>query len=410
MKKVLIFLIAAWFIPCFTHAQISKLMSGYQGQNGVTITHLDKNLYGLYKKKKLSKEAEDLLKELKEVNILTFDLSNRTTPRWDPHSILDKMVNEILSQNYTLVKNKSFSNGKQLIYSKSEADKLDGLIVIDQKNDQQLNLIELRGNIPLENIALLSKALNINVLNSLSDLSSENENYAQYMRSFDYDNMADLSREMRKITREMQKNFRDFSWRENKTDSGITSGFDFGNIESMFDSLGMNFDHMGNFFDQLEERYGPALQGYETIANSIQITEENGKTKIKINTQNSDMIYIVDGIQFEGDEVTMPENIKNVYVVNDKNNPRKSYLIVISNSKLGEFISLKDNLLRFKYDNQEYKYNLSKSDKPLLWIDGRLSSSLSETDASRILQIRPVTAIEKEVGNYKGAEIFITTD
>lgn len=410
MKKVLIFFFAAWLTPCFIQAQISKSMSVYQGQNGVTITHLDKNLYGLYKKKKLSKEAENLLKELQEVNILTFDLSKNTTPRWDPSSILDKMVKEILSQNYTLVKNRTSSNGSHLIYSKSEADKLAGLIVINQKNEQQLDIIELRGNIPLEDIALLSKALNIDGLNSLSDLSAENENYAQYMHSFDYDNMADLSREMRKIVQEMRKNFRDFSWKENETEPGITSGFDFGNMESMFDSLGMSFESMGSFFDQLEEQYKPAIQGYETIANSIQITEEDGKTKIKINTENSDMIYIVDGIRFEGDEVIMPENIKNVYVVNDKNNPRKAYLIVISNSKLGKFISLKDNLLRFKYDNQEYKYKLSKSDQPLLWINGRLSDNLSETDVSRILQIRPVTAIEKEVGHYKGAEIFITTD
>ena len=47
-------------------------------------------------------------------------------------------------------------------------------------------------------------------------------------------------------------------------------------------------------------------------SNSVQITEENGKTKIKIDSQNSDMTYIIDGQQAPKDNVQMPDKILNV--------------------------------------------------------------------------------------------------
>lgn len=180
-------------------------------------------------------------------------------------------------------------------------------------------------------------------------------------------------------------------------------------MDSIFNTIGSGFSTMGSFFDQLGSNIGDFGNTISTMGSSIQITEDNGKTKIKINTKNLDIIYIVDGIKFEGEEITMPEQIKYVNLVNDKKDSRKSYLIVTSDSRLGDFISLKDNTLRFKYDNQDFKYNLAKSDKPLLWLNGAAAADFSGVDIANIRQIRPITQAEKETGYYKSAEVFITT-
>ena len=54
------------------------------------------------------------------------------------------------------------------------------------------------------------------------------------------------------------------------------------------------------------------------------------------------------------------------------------------------------------------KYNLEKMKEPLLVIDGRLADRF-DIDPSEILQIRPISPIEKEVGYYPNAEVIINT-
>ena len=46
--------------------------------------------------------------------------------------------------------------------------------------------------------------------------------------------------------------------------------------------------------------------------------------------------------------------------------------------------------------------------EPLLVIDGRLADRF-DIDPSEILQIRPISPIEKEVGYYPNAEVIINT-
>ena len=278
-----------------------------------------------------------------------------------------------------------------------------------------MDIIELKGDIDTENIALLSKALNIKGLNSLSSLNSENENYNNFLRSFDYDNMADMSRQMQEMAQRMRENFREMfgDQEEDRFFSpfnyfrfdGRDSLFRFSDVDSLFGSMGMRFNRMSDIFD----RFNPLPNGIDIRGNSVQITEENGKTKIKINTQNSDMIYIVDGVKFEGEEVSMPEKIRDVRIVGDTKNPRKSYLIVISNSQLGQFVSYKNHTLTFQYGDQEYKYNLEKATQPLLVINGEVTNDFTDIHPNEIQQIRPLTPMEKEIGEYGSAEVFILT-
>ena len=68
---------------------------------------------------------------------------------------------------------------------------------------------------------------------------------------------------------------------------------------------------MKNFFQSFGNGTGMS-------SNSVQITEENGKTKIKIDSQNSDMTYIIDGQQAPKDNVQMPDKILNVNIIPSK--------------------------------------------------------------------------------------------
>lgn len=403
MNKFVILLAVSLLIPFCTQAQLGKLMAKYHGKEYVTVTQLDKNLYGLYKKKNIPPEAENLLKQLKEVNILTVDLTNCNKNFAED---IDSKFKAVLDHpdKYKLIKSHSEANGKQWIYAHTDQDKLSELVVWNQ-TPQRMDIIELKGDIQTENIALLSKALNIKGLNSLSVLNPENENYKHYLRSFNYDNMADMSRQMQEMARKMRENFREMFGERKQNMPGQFPFYPFQDVDSLFGSMGMNFNMMSDIFDN----YNPFESGVDIRGNSIQITEENGKTKIKINTQNSAMIYVVDGVKFEGEEVTMPEKIRDVRIVGDKKNPRKSYLIVTSDSRLGQFISYKNHTLTFKYDNQEYKYNLGKAGHPLLVINGEIINDFTDIRPDEILQIRPLTPIEKEVGEYGTAEVFILT-
>lgn len=390
MNKLIILILSGMLLPLYGNAQLSKLMSQYHEQSCVTVTQLDKSLYGLYQKSNLPAEASEMLKNLDEVNALNLNL-NSCPPEMEAKVIAQ--FKEVLDnpEKYKLIKSHSDLNGKQLIYSHSRNDKVSDLVVWNQNSDR-LDIIELKGDLQLDKVAMLAKALNIKGLNSLAVLSPDNQYYNSYKRSREYGNdwnedMNNMSREMQQIAEEMKNNF---------------AGADFGGfMNDMFGSFGDSFDKMGDVFSQ----FGDAGN---TISNSIQISEVNGKTKIKIDSKNSDITYIIDGQEAPKDNVQMPEGILNVNLIPSKSDIKKSYLFITSKDKIGEFVSYQNGMLIFKYNKQEYKYNLNKIKDPILVINGRLSDKF-DTEPADILQIRPLSQKEKESGYYPNAEVVINT-
>ena len=57
MRRIFIILSIVSVLPFAANAQLSKLMSKYHEKNGVTVTQLDKSLYGLYQRNNLPPEA-----------------------------------------------------------------------------------------------------------------------------------------------------------------------------------------------------------------------------------------------------------------------------------------------------------------------------------------------------------------
>ncbi|MEG2339264.1 MAG: DUF4252 domain-containing protein [Odoribacter sp.] len=425
MKQLFIILLAIVALPFYTQAQLSKLMSKYHEQNGVTVTQLDKSLYGLYQKSNLPPEAIEMLRKLDEVNILNLNL---TTCEAGMENEVNTQFRAILDnpEQYKLIKSHRDDFGKQLIYSRSENGKTTDLVVMN-RNPERLDLIELRGDIQLDKIALLSKALNLKGLHSLAALSSHPDFYQSFKHSNDYgfppDSMLQLPSQIRQMDKSMRMPLSN-GWGEmmmnmfGMFDDSTHKGDDFFNPFGEFDfpeelmgaqGAAERFLKDQGFGSEKVENYFQSFgDGENTSSSAVRITEENGKTKIKIDAKNADITYVIDGKNMPKDKVQMPEKILNVDIIPSRKEMKKSYLFVTSQNKIGSFVSFKDGMLIFNYENQEYKYNLDKATEPLLIVNGRLSTRFN-VEPSTILQIRPVSSIEKEIGYYPKAEVMINT-
>ena len=408
MNKIMLFLLAGIIFPVCANAQIGKIMTEFQGKNCVTVTHLDKSLYGLYKKKNISPEAENLLKQLDEVNILNLDLQQcGKNMEKEVSEKFDKILN---SGKYKLIKSLSSTDKKQMIYAQTDGEQISNLVVSSQ-TPERMDIIEISGKIQAENIALLSKTLNIKGIGSLSALSGGNDSYTG--NYFYYQIPDNYARTMEKKAREIEKKAREMEKRAQEMARKYES-LHFDQLYQSLDSISHfnMLDDMFSVFNGDNFNFNFDMDWPETtsiMSNSVQISEENGKTKIKIDSQNSDMTYVIDGKEISKDNLEMPEKISKVNVVPSKKDIKKSYLLITSGNKLGSFTSYQDKVLTFKYDSQEYRYNLDKAQGTVLLINGSPSSSFSITPEN-ILQIRPVSKIEKETGYYPDkSEVIVNT-
>ncbi len=376
MKKFVVIWVAGIFSAFSVNAQLNKLMSKYHEKNGITITQLDQSLYGLYQRERLSPESLEMLQSLKEVNLLELDRHNCSP------DLCDKIVTQfrnILSNpdKYRLVKSQQNGAAKQLIYTQGKNGKTTDLVVWNQ-TPEQIDLIELRGDIRLDRIALLPETLNLPGLDALASLASGTSAGKHLL-----------------------------------TEKKLRSAKE--NIENPGDGFFNLFEHLDELMGMFGDFHFPDMtfpEGFGENGNSrsssVQIIEENDKTKLKIDAQNTNIIYIIDGQEMSGDSIQMPETILNAQLIPSRNDMKKTYMFITSREKIGDFISLKNGELTFRYNHQEYKYNLDKLNTPVLVIDGRISA-IFDIDPVDILQIRPVSQLEKETGYYPNAEVIIHT-
>lgn len=394
MKRIAIILLAA-LLPLCADAQLGKQMSKYHKKTGVGVTQLDKSLYGLYQRENLPVEMKEMLQKLDEINILSIDF--KACGKEESEKILAAFQHIWGNESkYRLIK--SFNDGEteQLIYTRNRDAQITDLVIYCA-DSEEAEIIELRGDIQTDQLAFLPQALDIPGLALLGSLSPT-------ARKSTYTDMRAGAQDLQNLL------------------SGFFGGFDasfFSDIEkrlknafpSGVDSTG-NFDPFGMLgsgqMQQIEKYFQSMGNDGDVVSNSIQITEENGKTNLKIDSKNSDITYIIDGVKAPKDKVQMPEKIVNANLIPSREDMKKSYLFVTSGKQLGTFNSYKDGVLTFRYNEQEYKYNLEKAQRPLLVINGRLSGSFS-INPSSILQIRPISQVEKEAGYFPNAEVVINT-
>lgn len=102
---------------------------------------------------------------------------------------------------------------------------------------------------------------------------------------------------------------------------------------------------------------GSGMDGIgESISNGLEVIQENGKTRIKVNAKNSEISYVIDGIEYAADSLKdgIPDEIATVNMITSPTNAKKSYVVINTKQKKGQFISYADGVLKYKYDKQEY--------------------------------------------------------
>ncbi len=405
MRQLAILLLMGILFPFGISAQrLADMMSKYHGQECVTVTLLDKSLYGLYKKTNLPAEVEEMIQKLDEVNFLNLNMTICGP------EMAAKVVSQFKSvldnpSRYKLIKSHSDGFNNQFIYTQTKNGKVLDLVVWNQ-NRVRLDIIELKGDIQLDKVSLLSKALNIKGLNTLAALSSEPDAYDSYRRSNGYIDIEEFARER-------EARMKAFAEQSKMFQKAIGDQVDFGEMMSkMFESLGRNipdFTDMEKFFIQGWTNDSALMNSANTISNAVSITNENGKTKIKVDSKNSNIVYVIDGREVESDQLKMPEQIRNISIEQSKKDGmKKSYLLIMSGDKAGEFVSYQEGVLTFKYEGQKYEYNLAKFADPLLVVNGHFVRDFS-ADPSTIYQIRPVSKAEKDTPRYGHAEVIINT-
>ncbi|WP_018337615.1 MULTISPECIES: DUF4252 domain-containing protein [Butyricimonas] len=378
-------------------AQVGKEMKAFRNKEGITVTMLTPSLYKLYKQSEPTLAAEEALKKMKEINVMQVDIE-RATPK------VVEEINQRLSpvveneSKYTLVRSHRGMYGQERLYVTQNNEQITSLVLWSEENGT-LSVIELKGDIDLDNVDEIASALNVKGLDRLAYINTPAEGSSIAER---------IGNPMDFIKR-MEERF------------GIKRDSLFG--EDPFGSFRERLDKMGSMEDMMkraEEMFrsmGPLFDGTkedgisESISNGLEVIRENGKTRIKVNATNTEIAYLIDGVEIPTDSLKngFPEEIANVIMVTEPGNAKKSYVIINTLKKAGQFISYSNGTLKYKHKNQEFTVNPEKLSEPSLLVNNRLKRAFN-VDPMQIIQIRPATDIERKILNAPSAQVVIITD
>ena len=120
---------------------------------------------------------------------------------------------------------------------------------------------------------------------------------------------------------------------------------------------------------------------------------------------------MIDGIEYAADSLKngIQDEIATVNMITSPTNAKKSYVIINTKQKKGQFISYADGVLKYKYDKQEYTLNPEKLEEPALLINNRLTRQFN-IDPLQIIQIRPASELERQLFSAPSAQVIIVTD
>lgn len=375
-------------------AQVGKEMKAFRNKEGITVTLLTPSLYNLYKQGELSLDAEEALKNLKEVNVMLVDVK-RATPEVveDIHRRMAPIVEN--ESKYILVQSHQGAYGVERLYVTQSDEQITSLVLWSEEAGT-LSIIELKGTIDLESVDELSKTLNVKGLERLA--------YIHSPASMDISNEGGNPRDFIKRLEERFGIKRDSIFGDDPFGSLRER---FGSADDMMKRAEEMFRNMGSFFNGL-----PGMSGSsESISNGLEVIQENGKTRIKVNAKNSEIAYLIDGVEYTPDSLKdgIPDEIANVIMVTSRENVKKSYVIINTMQKAGQFVSYSNGVLKYKYKNQEYVVAPEKLSEPSLLVNNRLTQRF-DIDPMDIVQIRPATESERKILGAPSAQVVIVTN
>ncbi|MFR1241552.1 MAG: DUF4252 domain-containing protein [Butyricimonas faecihominis] len=367
-------------------AQVGKEMKAFRNKDGITVTMLNPSLYSLYKQGDLSLPAEEALKDIKEINVMQVDIK-RATPKVVEE--ISQRITPIVENEakYTLVRSHRGAYSQEYLYVTQHEERITSLVLWSE-DAETLSIVELKGNIQLDNVDEIANALKVKGLDRLAYINTPTDQVAS---GSDF-------------IKKLEERF------------GIKRDSIFG--KDPFGSFRESFGSMDDMLKKAEEMFrdmGPMFRANQTWVWEVKPTvgsySGNGKTRIKVNAKNSEVSYVIDGIEYAADSLKngIPDEIATVNMITSPTNAKKSYVVINTKQKKGQFISYANGVLKYKYNKQEYTLNPEKLEEPALIINNRLTRSFN-IDPVQIIQIRPVSELERQLLGAPSAQVIIVTD
>ena len=398
-RNLLVCMMLGLLLATQVQAQVGKEMKAFRNKSGVTVTLLTPAVYNLYKTANAGLTAEAVLRGIEEINVMQVRLEE--AGKEEMQRIQDRFLPLLNDESkYTLVRSDEGEYGQERLYVSQRDEQVEALVLWSRDADT-FSLVELKGKIDLNKVWQLAEVLNVKGLEKLAyvnaPLAAENGSVLDFTRG----NMEGL--------------FKVLEERFGFSRDSISARDFFNKHRGMLDDMGDMFGGMEELFDRMGEGFSMGsmlgnMDGVESFSNGLQVIQENGKTRIKVDAKNVNVRYMIDGVAYAADSLTrdIPEDIANVMMVSDPNTPKTSYVVINTKEKAGEFISFSDGVLRYKYRNQEYTVNTEKLEEPALLVNNRLTREFT-VDPSQIIQIRPVTEAERKLFRVPDAQVAIVT-
>ena len=370
-------------------AQVGKEMKAFRNKDGITVTMLNPSLYSLYKQGDLSLPAEEALKDMKEINVMQVDIK-RASPKVVEE--ISQRITPIVENEakYTLVRSHRGAYSQEYLYVTQHEEHITSLVLWSE-DAETLSIVELKGNIQLDNVDEIANALKVKGLDRLAYINTPTDQVAS---GSDF-------------IKKLEEHFgikRDSIFGKDPFGSFRES---FGSMDDMLKKAEEMFRDMGPMFNGESDMEGMG----ESISNGLEVIQENGKTRIKVNAKNSEVAYVIDGIEYAADSLKngIPDEIATVNMITSPTNAKKSYVVINTKQKKGQFISYANGVLKYKYNKQEYTLNPEKLEEPALVINNRLTRSFN-IDPVQIIQIRPASELERQLLGAPSAQVIIVTD
>lgn len=381
-------------------AQVGKEMKAFRNKAGITVTMLTPSLYSLYRTTDSGLDAEELLRDVEEINVMQVRL--KEAEEGTVQSVRERLSPVLDNEaKYTLVRSDEGAYSQERLYV-MQRDGAVAALVLWSLDAETLSVVEVKGKIDLNQVGRIARVLNVKGLEKLAYVNAPVTGEPRSALGFTREGMADLWKELEERFgfNPDSMSMRDFF----NGGGGMFDGMDemFGNMEEFFNRMGEGFD--------MDSMFG-GMGGAESFSNGLQVIRENGKTRIKVNAKNVDVRYMVDGVVLSADSSnqSIPEDIANVMMVSDPETPKTSYVVINTLTRTGQFVSFADGVLKYKYKNQEYTVNVEKLEEPAILLNNELTRDFS-LDPSQIVQIRPVTEAERRLFRVPSAQVVIITD
>jgi hypothetical protein len=210
--KTMIFMLMVYLIPLTGMGQaglFEELTRKYADNDGFSASRITSDMFDLYVKKRNVDENSPVYNALKSLdNILVVTQSNwkHSSAGVEESVAKEDEMHQLLLQhysknNFTMLKTEKQMGEDVKVYLKKNQDKIESVVLIT-KSPVMTQLIELQGDIDLQNVSQLNQALNLRGLENLYKINGSGPRavfVAPPDPHFSEERIQEMSRQMREM-------------------------------------------------------------------------------------------------------------------------------------------------------------------------------------------------------------------